>query len=163
MRTSLVGKIAVFGAIGGVCFVIDVGLYNLLFATVLADRPLTAKIVAALVATAVAWVGNRSLTFRSHRSRDRAAIVREAVLFAVVNLIGIAIATTCLFVSHYLLGFHSVLADNIAGNGVGLVLGTAFRYAAYSLAVFRPRTAPSSTNAPAAPTLEGSASDALSR
>ncbi|WP_246159946.1 hypothetical protein [Microbacterium rhizomatis] len=41
--------------------------------------------------------------------------------------------------SHYLLGFTSQLADNISGNVVGLVLGTAFRFAAYRWLVFSPR------------------------
>ena len=54
-----------------------------------------------------------------------------------VALIGLGIAAACLFVSHYVLGFTSTLADNVAGNGVGLVLGTAFRFAAYKALVFR--------------------------
>ncbi|WP_418606452.1 hypothetical protein [Georgenia sp. SUBG003] len=32
-----------------------------------------------------------------------------------------AIAVGCLAVSHYVLGFTSPLADNVAANGVGLV------------------------------------------
>ena len=137
---ALVRRLVVFGAIGSVCFVIDVGLFNVLNASLLQGKPLTAKIVAALIATAVAWVSNRWLTFRSSRSRTRSETVREAILFALVNIVGIAIATLCLFVSHYVLGFRSVLADNISGNGVGLVLGTVFRYVAYDLAVFRRRS-----------------------
>jgi hypothetical protein len=34
-------------------------------------------------------------------------------------------------VSHYVLGFESRLADNISANGVGLVLGTMFRFWSY--------------------------------
>ena len=48
-----------------------------------------------------------------------------------------AIAVGCLYVSHYVLGFTSLLADNVATNGVGLVLGTAFRFTFYRLWVFR--------------------------
>jgi putative flippase GtrA len=40
-------------------------------------------------------------------------------------------------VSHYLLGFTSVLADNIATNVVGLILGMAFRFTLYKTWVFR--------------------------
>ncbi len=40
--------------------------------------------------------------------------------------LGMGIALLCLWVSHYLLGFTSALADNIATNVVGLALGTAF-------------------------------------
>jgi putative flippase GtrA len=46
------------------------------------------------------------------------------------------VAVACLAVSHYVLGFTSPLADNVAANGVGLVLGTAFRYVAYRRWVF---------------------------
>ena len=56
---------------------------------------------------------------------------REGVLFALVNVGGFAIALACLFVSHTLLGLTSPLADTISVNGVGLVLGTTFRFLCY--------------------------------
>ena len=40
---------------------------------------------------------------------------------------------------HYLLGFTSLLADNISSNVIGLALGTAFRFSLYRLWVFSPR------------------------
>ena len=46
------------------------------------------------------------------------------------------IALTCLFISHYALGFTSRLADNIAANGIGLALGTMFRFWSYRRWVF---------------------------
>ncbi|OIH97358.1 hypothetical protein BIU90_14750 [Curtobacterium sp. MCBA15_001] len=126
-----------FGTIGALCFLIDLGVYNLLRLTILDDKPIAAKVGSAIISTAVAWVLNRFITFRSERTTGRRETVREGVLFAVTNLIGLGIAAACLFVSHYLLGFTSTLADNVAGNGVGLVLGTAFRFAAYKTLVFR--------------------------
>ncbi len=68
---------------------------------------------------------------------------------AVYNLVGLGIAAACLFVSHYVLGLRSTLADNVAGNGVGLVLGTAFRFAAYKALVFRSTDARPTKEAPA--------------
>ena len=59
-----------------------------------------------------------------------------------ISLGGMGISLLCLWVSHYLLGFTSLLADNIATNGVGLVLGTAFRFTFYRLWVFKPGRAP---------------------
>jgi hypothetical protein len=50
--------------------------------------------------------------------------------------VGLAIALACLAVSHYVLGFTSALADNVAANGVGLVLGSAFRFFSYRRWVF---------------------------
>jgi len=130
-------QLASFGTIGAVCFVIDLGVYNLLRATVMSDGPIAAKIVSAIVATSIAWIGNRFITFRAQRQTGRRETVREGLLFAATNLVGLGIAAACLFVSHYVLGFTSTLADNVAGNGVGLVLGTAFRFAAYKALVFR--------------------------
>ncbi|WP_439694111.1 GtrA family protein [Curtobacterium sp. SP.BCo] len=134
---TLARQLVTFGSIGAVCFVIDLGVYNLLRATVMPDGPIAAKIVSAVVSTAVAWIGNRFITFRAERQTGRRETLREGLLFAATNLIGLGIAAACLFVSHYVLGFTSTLADNVAGNGVGLVLGTAFRFAAYKALVFR--------------------------
>ena len=50
--------------------------------------------------------------------------------------VGLAIALGCLAISHYVMGFHTGIADNISGNGVGLVLGTMFRFWAYRRWVF---------------------------
>ena len=134
-----------FGAIGAFCFIVDLGVYNLLRITVLDDKPIAAKVGSAVISTAVAWVLNRSITFRAERTSGRRETLRETLregaLFAITNLIGLGIAAACLFISHYLLGFTSTLADNVAGNGVGLVLGTVFRFAAYKALVFRSRDA----------------------
>ena len=134
---ATVKQLASFGTIGAVCFLIDLGVYNLLRATVLPDGPIAAKILSAVVATVVAWLANRSITFRSQRQVGRKETLREGLLFAVTNVVGLGIAAACLFVSHYVLGFTSTLADNVAGNGVGLVLGTVFRFVAYKALVFR--------------------------
>ncbi|HEV7956842.1 MAG: GtrA family protein [Microbacteriaceae bacterium] len=142
-----VDRFASFGAIGAVAFAVDVGVYNLLRSTLLDDKPIGAKVLSVAVATLVAWIGHRHVTFRRERSRP---VAREALLFAVMNVIGLLIAAGCLFVSHYLLGFTSKLADNIAGNGVGLVLGMTFRYLAYHFVVFRSGPTPGIDRGPVA-------------
>jgi putative flippase GtrA len=45
------------------------------------------------------------------------------------------------WLSHYVLGFTSLLADNIANNVIGLLLGTLFRFAFYRWWVFSPKRA----------------------
>ncbi|GHG57974.1 hypothetical protein GCM10011331_26590 [Flavimobilis marinus] len=125
-----------FGSVGGVAFVVDTGLFNLLRfgpGDLLEAKPLTAKVISVLVATLVAWLGNRYWTFADQRTASRG---RELVAFLVVNALGMAIALACLGFSHYVLGLTSPLADNIAANGVGLVLGMAFRYLCYRTVVF---------------------------
>jgi len=136
---KLVSQLAAFGLVGGTAFVVDVGVYNLLRLTLLDDKPIGAKVISVAVATIVAWLGNRALTFRQQRGR---AVWKEGALFALMNVGGLGIAAGCLFVSHYVLGYTTPLADNIAGNGVGLVLGMVFRFLAYRFLVFRaPREA----------------------
>ena len=130
---------AKFGVVGAVAFVVDFGVFNLLRTGIiggehgLAEKPLTAKTISVFVATIVAWLGNRYWTFRHRR---RASLQREFVLFGVMNVGGLAISLACLGFSHYVLQFTSALADNIAGNVIGLGLGTLFRFWAYRQFVF---------------------------
>ena len=131
-----IGELARFGSVGAVAYVVDVGLFNLLRygpGEVLADKPLTAKIIAVGFATLVAWVGNRYWTFASQRT---ASAWRELVSFVVVNAAAMITAVGCLAFSHYVLGLTSPLADNISANVVGLALGTTVRYLAYRQFVF---------------------------
>jgi putative flippase GtrA len=128
-----------FGAVGAIAFLVDVGTFNLLRFGLggggpLESKPITAKILSATLATVVAWLGNRLWTFRHRR---RASAGHELALFVVFNVAGMAIALGCLAFSHYVLDLRSARADNISANGVGLVLGTLFRFWAYRVFVFR--------------------------
>jgi putative flippase GtrA len=129
----LLHEVAKFGVVGAIAYVVDVGSFSLLRHHGLADKPITAKIVSTVLATAVAYLGNRFWTFRH---RDRVGGAREYLMFFLLNVGGLGIAVGCLWVSHYVLGFTSLLADNISANGVGLVLGTLFRFWAYRRWVF---------------------------
>jgi putative flippase GtrA len=134
----LAREAAKFGIVGGVGFVVDVAVFNLLRYAgdpgLLEAKPLTAKALSVTVATLVTYLGNRHWTWR-HRARSGAR--REMTLFFVLNFLGMGIALTCLAVSHYLLGFTSPLADNISANVVGLFLGMLFRFWSYRTFVFR--------------------------
>jgi putative flippase GtrA len=126
-----------FGVVGLACYGIDVAIFNLLRAGVLGEHffsgPIGAKIVSSIVSTVAAWVANRLWTFRARRRLD---IGVEFAEFAVVAAVGGGIGVACLWVSHYLLGFDTLLADNISGNVIGLVLATTFRFLAYRYWVF---------------------------
>ena len=133
----LVRQLGKFATVGGLGFVVDVGGFNLLrFAGgegPLYDYPLSAKVASGAAATVVSWLGNRYWTFRPSR---RKAAHHEFLLFVVMASIGTLIAMGCLWLSHYVLDLTSPLADNIAANGIGLVLATAFRFWAYRRHVF---------------------------
>lgn len=127
-----------FGVVGLVGYVVDVVLFNALRLGLLGDEyvwqgPLGAKIISVTVSTLVTWFGNRYWTFREHRRKN---FVLELFEFAVVSVGGLLIALFCLWVSHYVLGFTSLLADNISTNVIGLTLGTAFRFLMYRYWVY---------------------------
>src|SRR5690606_25547996 len=118
--------------------VIDVTVFNVLRMTVLrpedlAEGPVVAKIVSTSLAIAANWLGNRYWTF--HREQ-RAHPVGEGLRFAIVSITAMAIPVTCLWLSHYVLGMTSLLADNVSTNVVGLALGMVFRFWLYRVWVF---------------------------
>jgi len=126
-------EVAKFGTVGALAFVIDVGLFNILRAGVLADSPLTAKTISVVVATGFAYVANRNWTYRD---RARTGYGRETALFFATNAVALLISWACLAFTHYLLGLDSQLADNISGNVIAVGLGTLFRFWVYRTWVF---------------------------
>ena len=98
-----------------------------------------AATISTVVSATVAFIGNRLWTWRN---RTSSSLHREYLLYAFFNAVGLLISLVCLWISHDLLGawqpaiFKSVLADNIAKYGFGLLLGTAFRFWAYRRYVF---------------------------
>lgn len=131
-----------FGTVGGMAFVIDVGLFNLVQhgpLAFLAGHPNSANVFSATIATLFSWTVNRLWTYRG-RTRDNTA--KEGVLFAVGNVGGIFIAQVCLLFTHHVLGLTGPLADNIAAYVVGFGLGTAFRFLFYHYVVFTGSSGP---------------------
>ncbi|CAN5128088.1 hypothetical protein BH09ACT6_BH09ACT6_24570 [soil metagenome] len=127
-----------FGVVGGIGFVVDFVVFNWLLINGIGSGhflsgPLWAKVVAVAVATVVTWFGNRYWTFREHR---RANYIRELLEFSVVAVSGLLINLLCLWFTHYVLGFQSLLADNISGQFIGTVLATIFRFVLYRYWVF---------------------------
>ena len=123
---GLLAELAKFGTVGALSFLIDVAIFNALL--VVLDKPLTAKVISTVFSATNAFLLNRAWSFK-HRTRTN--VRREYSLFFVLNVVGLSISLLCLAVSHYVLGFQSRLADNIAANGIGLVLGTTFRFWSY--------------------------------
>ena len=129
----LIHELAKFGIVGAVAFVVDIGVFNLLRHGAMEDKPLTAKVISTVLATTVAFAGNRQWTFRH---RERSTLRREYALFFGLNAVALVIALGCLGISHYVLGFTSPLADNISANVIGMALGTMFRFWSYRRFVF---------------------------
>jgi putative flippase GtrA len=134
---GLLREIGKFGTVGAVCYLVDITVFNIL--RVALGEPILPKIISTVIATTLAFVGNRFWTWRD---RSRSGLTREYPLFFGVNLVGLGIGVACLWISHTWLGsywpvFASGLADNISANVVGMSLSTLFRFWAYRRFVFR--------------------------
>ena len=130
-----------FALVGGTCFVIDTVLFFGIKTVVLPNNPVTAKIIATLVATIVSYILNREWSFRTRGGRERH---HEAALFFLVNGIGIVLNSAPLWVSRYL--FHlqephvsrvaEEVADFLSAQIIGTLIAMAFRWYGYKKWVF---------------------------
>ena len=129
-----------FGVVGAAAFVIDLGTFNLLRATVLQgegtgvlSNAVIATMISAFLATCFAWVGNRMWTFRHRRNRP---VHHEAMLFALTNGVALLIQAACVGLTNQLVSGPTSLAAENAAKVVGIGLGTLFRFWAYRRFVF---------------------------
>lgn len=125
-------EVAKFGAVGGVAFVIDNGLTYYLMHGPMTDSPSKARFVGAVVATIFSWIANRFWTFRHRRQTN---VVREFVMFVIINGIGIGISTGFTFIANYWL---NITDKNMlfAAGVVGILVATVVRFFAYRFLVF---------------------------
>ncbi len=136
-RTARWAQRLKFGAVGAAGFVVDMATFNALRLPdpgLLDHKPVTARVIAVTVATLVTYAGNRLWTWRG---RSRASVHSEYAMFFLLNGVGMLVTMSCLGISHYLLGFHSAMADNVSAFAIGVPLGTLFRYWSYQRFVFK--------------------------
>ena len=128
---ELIPELAKFGVVGLIGSVIDLGGADYLHVH-LGVGPMVSKALSITAATIVTYLGSRFWTFR-HRVNQ--ALLREGMLFVVLNVIGLAIAEAVIAFTTYGLDYKSELAYNGA-SVVGTGLGTIFRYFSYKKWVF---------------------------
>jgi putative flippase GtrA len=130
-----------FAIVGGTTFIIDNGIWYLLKLTVLEEKPVTAKIIAIIVATIVSYVLNREWSFRTRGGRERA---HEAALFFLISGVGVGLNSTPLWISRYVLELEEPhvsrlvqeVADFASGSIIGMLLAMFFRFWAFKRWVF---------------------------
>ena len=150
---ALVRELSKFGTVGSIAFAIDLAIFNVLLQ--LGFESLLAKTISTVLATTVAFTGNRFWTWRH---RGHANMARQYTVFFLLNAVGLGIGLACLAISHYGLGafwpeFQTPLADNISGQFVGTAVGTLFRFWSYRRFVFGDTVVP----APSVPPVETTA------
>ena len=124
---SPIHEFAKFAVIGVAGVFITNAVYDLLYIH-LGLGPVTSTTIATIVATIASYLGNRYWSFRD---RQRTGVVREIVVFAVLNGIGLLIQDATVAFNYYVLDLgHDKLAGFIALNS-GIVLATLFRFWSY--------------------------------
>jgi putative flippase GtrA len=124
-------EVGAFGVVGVVCFFVDVGVFQLLYAH-LGVGAVTAKVVATLVGMTLAYFGHRHWSF-SHRART--GVRREYLLFAVINGSTLVLGAAIVALVRYPLGQDDAVVLQAANIG-SIVLSTVVRYLAYRRWVF---------------------------
>jgi putative flippase GtrA len=130
-----------FGVVGAICYVIDLTVFNVAEAK-FGWAWFPALLLSTVISASCAFVGNRYWTWRD---ASRTAMHREYGLFFLFNLVGLAISSGMLLLSHDVLGsiwpvMRTRLADNFSGKVIGVAFASLFRFWAYRRYVFRPVT-----------------------
>ncbi|SDO35015.1 Putative flippase GtrA (transmembrane translocase of bactoprenol-linked glucose) [Klenkia soli] len=127
----LVKELSAFGVVGAICFVIDLGLFQLLYAHA-GVGAVTAKLVSTLVSMTVAYVAHRYWSF-SHRART--GVRREYLLFAAINGATLLLGLAVVALVRYPLAQEGALVLQVA-NVASIAVGTVIRYLSYRRWVF---------------------------
>ncbi|MDY1003180.1 GtrA family protein [Curtobacterium sp. CFBP9011] len=130
-----------FLVVGGLGFVITMGInYGLKF-FVMPQHPVTALSIGIIVATVFSYFLNKKWSFGD---RGELRTGHELLLFLVVSLIGVALNSAPLWISRYVFGLEvpnvslagQELADFISGPVIGTLIAMGFRYWAMNRFVF---------------------------
>ncbi|MGY1845021.1 GtrA family protein [Modestobacter sp. SYSU DS0875] len=127
----LLKELSAFGVVGAACFVLDVGLFQVLYVQTGLDA-VAAKAVSTVVAMTVAYVAHRHWSF-AHRARTGAR--REYLLFAAVNGVTLLLSLAVVAFVRHGLGQEDPLVLQLANVG-SIALGTALRFLGYRRWVF---------------------------
>ena len=138
-----------FGTVGFLCFLLDLGLFQLLYVHVGAGA-VTAKLLSTGSAMTVAFVGHR---FWSFAHRRRTGLRREYVRFIAINVSTLSLGLALVAFVRYPLSQESALVLQLA-NVASIAVGTVIRFVAYRRWVFPEPPAPPAPVASAAATCQ---------
>ena len=130
-----------FAIVGGTTFIIDSAIFYTLKLTILEAKPVTAKVIAGIVAVIASYLLNREWSFRHRGGRERH---HEALLFFGFSGVGVMLSMAPLWFSSYVLGLRvpavSLTAENIADFVSAYIIGNlmqmGFRFWAFRRWVF---------------------------
>ncbi len=130
-----------FAIVGATTFVIDSSIFYALKLTILEPKPVTAKVIAGIVAVIASYIFNREWSFRDRGGRERH---HEALLFFAFSGVGVVLSMAPLWFSSYVLGLRvpavsltmENIADFISAYLIGNLLQMTFRFWAFRRWVF---------------------------
>ena len=130
-----------FAIVGATTFVIDSAIFFTLKLTILEPKPVTAKVIAGIVAVIASYILNREWSFRDRGGRERH---HEALLFFGFSGVGVLLSMAPLWFSRYVLHLQTPyislavenVADFLAAYIIGNLLQMAFRFWAFRRWVF---------------------------
>jgi putative flippase GtrA len=136
---QLIHEFAKFGVVGVIGLLITNAVYDVLY-NHLGVGPVKSTTIATIIAAVVTYIGNRYWSFRH---RERPGVVREAIIFFVLNGIGLLIQDGSVAFNYYVLHLgDNKLAGFVALN-LGIGVATLFRFWSYRQFVWlAPRTEP---------------------
>jgi putative flippase GtrA len=130
-----------FAIVGGTTFIVDSAIFYTLKLTILEPKPVTAKVIAGIVAVIASYVLNREWSFRNRGGRERH---HEALLFFAFSGVGVLFSMAPLWISSYILQLREPMvsltveniADFISAYIIGNLLQMGFRFWAFRRWVF---------------------------
>jgi putative flippase GtrA len=130
-----------FAIVGATTFIIDSAIFYTLKLTILEPKPVTARLIAGIVAVIASYILNREWSFRDRGGRERH---HEALLFFALSGVGVLLSMAPLWISRYILELRvptvSFTVENIADFTSAYIIGNllqmAFRFWAFRRWVF---------------------------
>ena len=130
-----------FAIVGATTFIIDSAIFYTLKLTILEPKPVTAKVIAGIVAVIASYILNREWSFRDRGGHERH---HEALLFFAFSGVGVVLSMAPLWFSSYVLGLRvpevsltvENVADFVSAYIIGNLLQMAFRFWAMRRWVF---------------------------
>ena len=129
--TVLIHEILKFAIVGGIGFVVQIGVTDTLHLG-LEVGALTATAIGYVISAVVTFIGNRHWAFKHRQGKG---LRHETLMFVFLNAVALGIQEAVVAIVHYGLNHTGGLAFNIA-TLLGIGLGTLFRLWSYRKWVF---------------------------
>src|ERR1700756_3393377 len=119
-----------FAIVGATTFIIDSAVFYTLKLTILEPKPVTAKIIAGIVAVIASYILNREWSFQNRGGRERH---HEALMFFAFSGVGVLLSMAPLWFSSYVLQLRvpdvSLTQENIADFVSPFIIGNLLQMA----------------------------------